>query len=100
MNKLTTSKSRTNMIEDGIESFERFVPDIIFFRVTKGDKTIELLINQKCFDFYRDLEACKWQLDLNDAVVEETTKVFFFDIIHRELYGAFVSSYVYERFHM
>ena len=100
MNKLTTSKSRTNMIEDGIESFERFVPDIIFFRVTKGDKTIELLINQKCFEFFRDLDACKWQLDLNDPVVEETTKVFFFDIIHRERYGAFVSSYVYERFHM
>ena len=88
------------MIEDGIESFERFVPDIIFFRVTKGDKTIELLINQKCFELFRDLDACKWQLDLNDPVVEETIKVFFFDIIHRERYGAFVSSYVYERFHM
>ena len=100
MNELTSSSSSTNMIEDGIESFERFGPDIMFIRVMKGNKTIELLINQKCFDFYRDLEAHIWQVDLSDPLVEETTKVFFFDIIHREMYGASVSSHVYEHFHM
>ena len=84
---------------EGVESYWRLGPDLMFFRVTKGEKVIELMVNQECFDFYKRIRNDHLHLNFSDPTLDEITKLWFFELIHSDRYGRFVSSNVYEEFH-
>ena len=84
---------------DGVESYWRFEPDLMFFRVTEGDKVIELMVNQECFDFYKSIRNEHLYLKFTDPALDDITKMWFFELIHGGRYGRFVSSNTYEEFH-
>ena len=60
---------------DGVELSLRFEPDLMFFRVTKGDKVIVLMVNQECFDFYKDEHL---YLKFTDPTLEEITRLWLY----------------------
>ena len=60
---------------DGVESYRRFEPDLMSFRVTKGDKIIVLMVNQECFDFYKDEHL---YLKFTDPTLKEITKMWLY----------------------
>ena len=74
-------------------------PDTMVFCVMQSYGLEKLRINKKCFQYHKEINAEDLKVDVEDPLVEEVTKIFFFELIRNENMESFVGSHIYRIFH-